>query len=69
MLQVLDYVSQKAELYELQDALRNWERKVEIMEMAAKRARNLRRCVCMCENKYVCVCMLPLHSPNFEAWA
>mmetsp|Transcript_35804 Transcript_35804/g.82925 ORF Transcript_35804/g.82925 Transcript_35804/m.82925 type:complete len:353 (-) Transcript_35804:181-1239(-) len=43
MPQVLDYVSQKAELYELQDALANWERKVEIMEMAAKRARSLRR--------------------------
>ena len=28
MPQVLDYVSQKAELYELQDALANWERKV-----------------------------------------
>lgn len=43
MPQVLDYVSQKAEMYELQDALRNWQRKVEIMEMAAKRARRIGR--------------------------
>ena len=41
MPQVLDYVGQKAEMYELQHHMRNWERKVEIMEMAAKRARKL----------------------------
>jgi chromosome segregation ATPase len=41
MPQVLDYVAQKAEMYDLHDNLRNWERKVEIMEMAAKRARKL----------------------------
>ena len=43
MPQILDYVGQKAEMYELHDNLRNWERKVEIMEMAAKRARKLER--------------------------
>jgi len=43
MPQVLDYVSQKAEMYEFQDSLRNWQRKVEIMEMAAKRARRIGR--------------------------
>ena len=37
MPQILDYVGQKAEMYELHDNLRNWEREVEIMEMAAKR--------------------------------
>jgi len=37
MPEVLDYVKQKAEMYELQQAVRNWERKVEIAEMAAKR--------------------------------
>ena len=41
MPQVLDYVGQKAEMYELEHHMRNWERKVEIMEMAAKRARKL----------------------------
>ena len=43
MPQVLDYVGQKAEMYELEHHMRNWERKVEIMEMAAKRARKLER--------------------------
>eukprot|EP00617_Octactis_speculum_P020111 CAMPEP_0185769612 /NCGR_PEP_ID=MMETSP1174-20130828/55004_1 /TAXON_ID=35687 /ORGANISM="Dictyocha speculum, Strain CCMP1381" /LENGTH=372 /DNA_ID=CAMNT_0028454745 /DNA_START=76 /DNA_END=1194 /DNA_ORIENTATION=+ len=43
MPQVDDYVSLKAELYELKDALRNWERKVEIVGMEAKRSRTLRR--------------------------
>jgi len=37
MPEVLDYVKQKAEMYELQQAVKNWERKVEIAEMAAKR--------------------------------
>jgi regulator of replication initiation timing len=41
--QVLEYISQKAEMYELQDTLANWQRKVEIMEMAARRARGLAR--------------------------
>jgi len=43
MPQVLDYVNQKAEMYELDSAIKNWERKVEIMEMAAKRARMLQK--------------------------
>jgi hypothetical protein len=33
MPQILDYVQQKAELYELESTLKNWERKVEIAEM------------------------------------
>ena len=40
---VLDYVGQKAECLDLKQALENWERKLEIMEMAAKRARSVRR--------------------------
>lgn len=39
MPQVVDYVSQKAEEYELEAQKRNWERKVEIAETAAKRVR------------------------------
>ena len=39
MPQVLDYVNQKAREYELQQAVKSWERKVEIVEMGAKRAR------------------------------
>jgi len=39
MPQVADYVNQKAEFYELEAQLRNWERKVEIAELHAKRAR------------------------------
>ena len=39
MPQLLDYVKQKAEAYELQTAVRSWERKVEIAEMASKRLR------------------------------
>jgi len=39
MPQVVDYVNQKADYYELQGVLRNWERKVQIAEMHAKRAR------------------------------
>lgn len=41
--QVLDYVAQKAEMFELQQVLKTWERKVELMEMAAKRTRALAR--------------------------
>lgn len=36
MPSVLDYVKQKADMYELQKAVRNWERKLEIAQMAAK---------------------------------
>jgi hypothetical protein len=41
--QVLDYVAQKAEMFELQQVLKTWERKVELMEMAAKRTRALKK--------------------------
>merc|ERR550532_3645995 len=37
MPQVVDYVSQKAEQYELEGQKRNWTRKLELAEMAAKR--------------------------------
>merc|ERR1719421_48687 len=39
MPQVVDYVNQKAEQYELEAHKKNWERKLEIVEMAAKRIR------------------------------
>jgi hypothetical protein len=39
MPQVLDYVQQKSLMYELEAAEKNWQRKVEIIEMSAKRAR------------------------------
>lgn len=39
MPSTLDYVQQKGRMYNLQSALRNWERKIEIMDMAALRAR------------------------------
>eukprot|EP00443_Scrippsiella_acuminata_P030038 CAMPEP_0115229784 /NCGR_PEP_ID=MMETSP0270-20121206/32380_1 /TAXON_ID=71861 /ORGANISM="Scrippsiella trochoidea, Strain CCMP3099" /LENGTH=388 /DNA_ID=CAMNT_0002644359 /DNA_START=111 /DNA_END=1278 /DNA_ORIENTATION=+ len=39
MPQVVDYVSQKAEEYELEAQKRNWTRKVELAETAAKRIR------------------------------
>lgn len=41
MPQVMDYVTQKSIMYELEAAVRNWERKCEIVEMAAKRARRV----------------------------
>jgi len=41
MPQVMDYVTQKSVAYELEAAKRNWQRKVEIIEMAAKRARRV----------------------------
>ena len=37
MPQVLDYVSQKAEQYELERSLNAWRRKVDIAEMEYKR--------------------------------
>ena len=40
MPQLLDYVKQKAEVYELQQAVRNWDRKVEIAELALKRMKS-----------------------------
>ncbi len=41
MPQVMDYVTQKSVCYELEASKRNWQRKVEIVEMAAKRARRV----------------------------
>lgn len=41
MPHVEDYIMQKKELYELQSQLKNWQKKVDIMEMAAKRTRAL----------------------------
>jgi hypothetical protein len=43
MPQILDYVQQKAEMYEMEQTLRNWERKVEIAEMASKKAKAARK--------------------------
>lgn len=39
MPQILDYVAQKAKMYELQQEIKNYERKVEIAERAAKLSR------------------------------
>ena len=39
MPQIMDYVQQKKEMYELEEEVKNWERKVEIAEMAAKKAK------------------------------
>jgi hypothetical protein len=39
MPDVTDYILQKKELYELESALKNWQKKVDIMEMAAKRTK------------------------------
>lgn len=39
MPQVMDYVNQKSAEYDLQGEVRNWARKVEIVEMAARRSR------------------------------
>ena len=38
---VIDYVRQKSTMYELEAECRNWERKVDIMNMAATRARTI----------------------------
>jgi hypothetical protein len=40
MPNVEDYIMQKKELYELESTLKNWKKKVEIMEIAAKRAKS-----------------------------
>ena len=37
MPQVLDYVQQKADMYDLERSVSSWRRKVEIAEMEAKR--------------------------------
>lgn len=43
MPEVRDFITQKATLYELQNAVKNWERKVEIASIAMKRTRTLDR--------------------------
>ena len=43
MPQVLDYVQQKAEQYELERSLNAWKRKVEIAEMEFKRYSSIAR--------------------------
>jgi hypothetical protein len=43
MPQVLDYVAQRAEMFDLETVLKTWTKKVDIMEMAATRARALQR--------------------------
>lgn len=43
MPQVLDYVAQKAELFELEREIKNWERKVEIAEIEYTRHRTIAR--------------------------
>lgn len=43
MPHVLDYVKQKSQMYELEGAVRNWARKVDIIEMAGQRARRIIR--------------------------
>ena len=39
MPDIEDYIMQKRDMYELESKLKNWEKKVEIMEMAAKRSK------------------------------
>ncbi|CAE7766357.1 CCDC113, partial [Symbiodinium microadriaticum] len=41
MPNVEDYIMQKRSMYDLQNTLKNWEKKVEILEMAAKKSRTL----------------------------
>ena len=40
MPNIEDYISQKKEMYELDSMIANWKKKVEIVEMEAKKARN-----------------------------
>lgn len=40
---VEDYIMQKKEMYELQSVLKNWKKKVEIIEIASKRAKTMSR--------------------------
>lgn len=49
MPQVLDYVNQKSSMYDLEAQVRNWERKVEIMAMAARRSKKFLRTMSMRE--------------------
>ena len=41
MPDVEDYILQKKEMYDLETKVKNWEKKVEIMEMAARRSRTI----------------------------
>ena len=41
MPNISDYIEQKRTMYNLESQLRNWKKKLEIMEMAAKQSRNL----------------------------
>lgn len=43
MPQVMDYVNQKSSMYDLEADLRNWQRKVEIAELASRRAKTFLR--------------------------
>ena len=46
MPNIEDYVTQKKEMYELESKLTTWQKKVEILEMAAKRSRSQLRAMC-----------------------
>eukprot|EP00605_Chrysophyceae_sp_TOSAG23-4_P001885 GSChrysophyteH1.ASY1.ANO1.2081.1 assembled CDS len=41
MPNIEDYISQKKEMYELDSTIKNWKKKVEIVEMAAKNAKTM----------------------------
>ena len=41
--QVIDYVNQKRKEYEVETKIKNWERKIEISEMEARRLRKQRQ--------------------------
>ena len=43
MPNIEDYIMQKREMYELETQLANWQKKVEIMEMAARKAASTRK--------------------------
>ena len=43
MPQVIDYVNQKRKEYEVETKIKNWERKIEISEMEARRLRKQRQ--------------------------
>tara|TARA_B110000305_G_C19449639_1_gene647089 strand:+ start:773 stop:1243 length:471 start_codon:yes stop_codon:yes gene_type:complete len=43
MPQILDYIKQKAEFYEMEQDLKNWERKVELADLGLKRAKGASR--------------------------
>ena len=41
MPNIEDYISQKKEMYELDATIKNWKKKVEIVEMAARNAKSM----------------------------